>query len=46
MRNGYVPIVEAFSVTSDRNNHSEAGFPGKDTLCLLDVHFLCGRWLM
>lgn len=39
-----MPIVEAFSVTSDRNNHSEAGFPGKDILSLLDVHFQYGRW--
>lgn len=34
----------AFSVTSARNNHPEAGCPGKVTLSLLDMYFQCGRW--
>lgn len=34
-----MPIVEAFSVIADRHNHSVEGFPGKDSLSLLDVHF-------
>lgn len=34
-----MPIVEAFSVIADRHTHSAEGFPGRDILSFLDMHF-------